>query len=329
MATADVALTGGSGLLGGHLIMSLVEGGQAVRAVVRSDEAAGKVETLGAEPVVADLFDHDTFRDAVWGIPVLYHVAGVNQTCPDDAGWMDRVNIDGTRAVVRAAADAGVGRVVYTSSAAAIGEANGMIGTEATRHSGTYLSRYARSKHLAEIAAFEEAAEHGVDLVAVSPSSVQGPGRAGGSAKILLYALKAKRPLLVDVKVSLVDIEDCTAGHIAAAERGRAGERYLLSGSTTSVSDLVAMAGAEGGVDIDPHWLSEGFVRSFGSFGARIAGLVSQDICPDLVATLLHGHRFDGSRAERDLGIEYTPIEQTIARTVEWFQAEGLVAEYK
>nr|MDJ0955186.1 NAD-dependent epimerase/dehydratase family protein [Acidimicrobiia bacterium] len=246
MTTADVAITGGSGLVGGHLLSTLVKGGRAVRAIVRSDAAARRVEELGAEAIVADLFDHDSFRDAVWGVPVLYHVAGVNETCPSDARWMDHVNIDGTRAVVAAAADAGVGRVVYTSSAAAIGEANGMVGTEATRHSGTYLSRYARSKHRAEIAAFEAAGEHGVDLVAVSPSSVQGPGRSGGSAKILLYALRAKRPLLVDVKVSLVDIEDCTAGHLAAAEQGRSGERYLLSGSTTSVPDLVAMAGSAG-----------------------------------------------------------------------------------
>lgn len=322
---ADVALTGGSGLVGGHLLRSLVEAGADVTAVVRSSEAAASVESHGATAAIADLFDHDAFRDAVWGARTLYHVAGVNETCPRDPELMDRVNIEGTVAVIRAAHDAGVGRIVYTSSAAAIGEAAGMVGTEATRHSGSYLSRYARSKHLAEVAAFDEASRLGVDLVAVNPSSVQGPGRSGGSAKILLYALKAKRPRLVDVKVSLVDIEDCTAGHLAASARGRNGERYLLSGATTSVSDLVAMAAEGAGVEISPRWLSEGFVRSFGMFGSRIAGMFTDDVCPELVATLLHGHRFDGSRASHDLGLEYTPIEETISRTIAWFQSEGLV----
>ena len=325
MTRPDIAITGGSGLVGGHLLSALVERGSRVRAVVRSDEAAAAVASSGAEPVIADLYDHDSFRDAVWGVPLLYHVAGVNETCSKNPGEMDRVNIDGTRAVVGAAADAGVGRIGYTSSAAAIGEAAGMVGTEATRHTGTHLSRYARSKHLAEVAAFEASAEHGIDLVAVSPSSVQGPGRSGGSAKILLYALRAKRPYLVDVKVSLVDIEDCTAGHIRAAEYGRAGERYLLSGSTSSVSDLVAMAGSAGGVEVNPRWLSEGVVRSLGGVGARLAGMFASDICPELVNALLHGHRFDGSKAMRDLGLEYTPIESTIERTVAWFEAEGLI----
>lgn len=325
MANPEVSLTGGSGLVGGHLLTTLVDSGTSVRALVRSSEAAEKVASLGATPIVVDLFDHDGLRDAVWGTSVLYHVAGVNETCPRDPSVMDRVNIEGTRAVIAAATDGGVGRIVYTSSAAAIGESAGMIGTEATRHNGSYLSRYARSKHLAEVAAFEESERLGVDLVAVSPSSVQGPGRSEGSAKILLYALRSNRPLLVDVKVSLVDIEDCTAGHLAAAERGRSGERYLLSGSTSSVSDLIAMAGTEAGIEVRPRWLAEGTVRTIGGVGARVAGMFTSEICPALVTTLLHGHRFDGSRAERDLGIEYTPVEQTIARTIEWFRSEGLV----
>lgn len=325
MAKPEVALTGGSGLVGGHLLSSLVERGTGVRALVRSSEAAEKVAALGAKPIVVDLFDYEGVRDAVWGTSVIYHVAGVNEPCPRDPSAMDQINVEGTRAIIAAATDGGVGRIVYTSSAAAIGESAGMIGSEATRHNGSYLSRYARSKHLAEIAAFEESERLGVDLVAVSPSSVQGPGRSGGSAKILLYALRSNRPFLVDVKVSLVDIEDCTAGHLAAAERGRAGERYLLSGSTANVSDLVAMAGTEAGVEIHPRWLSEGTVRTLGGVGARVAGMFSSDICPELVSTLLHGHRFDGSKAERDLGIQYTPIEQTIGRTVSWFKSEGHV----
>ena len=326
MAT-DVAITGASGLVGGHLAARLVADGARVRAIVRSHEAAAKAGERGAEPTIVDLFDHDGLRDAFWGAEVVYHVAGVNETCSRDPGAMDRVNIDGTRAVIEAAADAGVGRVVYTSSAAVIGEPQGTIGHEETAHSGIFLSAYARSKKLAEDVAFETAGRRDVDLVAVLPSSVQGPGRATGSARILLYVLTADRPRLVDTKVSIIDIDDCTAGHIAAADKGRRGERYLLSGATLSVAEAVSLAERITGDSIEPRWLSESMVRTWGGLGARLAKLFrpSAEICPELVATLLHGHRFDGSRAERDLGITYTPIEDTFRRTIEWFRSEGRI----
>lgn len=326
--TSDAALTGGSGLVGGHLLRSLVASGLSVTAIVRSAASAAKVAADGGTPVIVDLFDASGLQEALWGIPILYHVAGVNETCPSDPSAMDHVNIEGTRSIVAACAASGVGRVVYTSSAAAIGEGEGMIGAEATRHQGTYLSPYARSKHMAELAAFAEASAHGVDLVAVNPSSVQGPGRSGGSARILLYALRAKRPVLVETKVSLIDIEDCTRGHRAAAAKGRAGERYLLSGATLSVSDAIAMAERITGTTISPRWLSPGTARVVGRSAARLVNLVkpSADVCPALVDTLLHGHRFDGSRAERDLGISYTPIEDTFRRTIGWFVEQGLVA---
>jgi dihydroflavonol-4-reductase len=326
---ADVALTGGSGLVGGHLLSALVAGGTTVRALVRSEEAASKVASLGAEPFVVDLFDHDAVRDAAWRAGVMYHVAGVNRTCVRNPSEMDHVNIDGTRSVIHASADAGVGRVVYTSSAAAIGERRGIVGNEEIVHGGDYLSPYARSKHLAEIAAFEQAEASGIDLVSVNPSSVQGPGRSGGSARILLRVLRSRRPYLTDTYISIIDINDCTAGHIAAAERGRAGERYLLSGATLSVREAVELVEEVSGVAIHPRWLSESAVRNLGRPLARAIAVFKPDadVCPALIDTLLHGHRFDGSRAERELGISYTPVADTFARTIDWFRDEGLLGE--
>ncbi|RLE12544.1 MAG: hypothetical protein DRJ28_08920, partial [Actinobacteria bacterium] len=206
---AEAFVTGGSGLVGGQLLKTLANNGVATAALARSDDSSAAVASLGAEPVRGDLFATQVLKEAMWGVDVVYHVAGVNETCSRDPGCMDRTNIDGTRSVIGAVAAAGVRRVVYTSSAAAIGEREGMIGVEHTVHSGEYLSGYARSKHLAELAAFEEADRLDVNLVAVNPSSIQGPGRAGGSAKLLLRVLNARRPLLVDSTLSFVDIVDC------------------------------------------------------------------------------------------------------------------------
>jgi len=320
-------LTGGSGLVGGHLLERLVASGTRVSCLVRSGAAEQTIIGRGGDPVRGSLFDVEGLASAMSGADVVFHVAGVNDTCPRDVSAMDRVNVEGTKAVIAAAAAGGVGRVVYTSSAAAIGERSGTIGTEATEHCGEYLSPYARSKHLAEVAAFDEASVRGVDLVAVSPSSVQGPGRASGSAEILLRVLNTKRPILVNTILSIVDIEDCTAGHIGAARLGRPGERYLLSGRSIGVGDAVELMSSIVGREMRPRWISEATARRLGIPATRVLAWVhpTAGICPALVRTLLHGHRFDGSRAERELGITYHPIEDTFSRTIAWFANEGLI----
>ena len=326
---SEVFVTGGSGILGGHLISRLVEEGGTVRALARSESARDAVTAKGASSIEADLFDTKALRDGMWGADVVFHVAGINETCPRNRPAMDRVNIEGTVSIVQAAAASGVRRVVFTSSATAVGELQGTIGTEHTVHSGEYLSAYARSKHLAEVAAFAEADRLGVELVAVLPSSVQGPGRATGSAALLLRSLNSRRPLLFDATLSIVDIEDCTTGHIRAAEYGRAGERYILSGATLKVTDAVVLLSEVVGRTISPRWLSEGAVRSVGMAAARVAGVVrpSVGVCPALIRTLLHGHRFDGSKASTDLRFAYIEMSDTMTRTVAWFRGQGLIRD--
>lgn len=324
---AEAFVTGGSGLVGGQLLKALASSGVSTRALARSDAASAVVGSCGAEPVRGDLLDADALKEGMWGVEVVYHLAGVNETCSRDPGLMERTNIEGTRSVIGAAAVAGVRRVVYTSSAAAIGEREGTIGTEQTVHSGEYMSAYARSKHLAEQTAFEEADRLGVDLVAVNPSSVQGPGRSSGSAKFLLRVLNGRRPLLVDTTLSIVDMADCITGHITAATYGKSGERYILSGATISVAEAVDLLSVAVGREINPLWVSMDLTRAVGMTVARLAAIIrpSLGVCPELITTLLHGHRFDGSKAARDLHFTYTEVSDTILRTVGWFEEEGLL----
>jgi dihydroflavonol-4-reductase len=324
-------VTGGSGLVGGHLIGGLVSKGWSVDALVRSSDAAEKVTALGASPVPGDLFDTSGLADAMGRAAIVFHVAGVNDTCPRDPASMDRVNIEGTRSVVAAAAAAGVERVVYTSSAATIGEATGVLATEATPHSGGFLSPYARSKYLAEQAAFAEANRLDVDLVAVNPSSVQGPGRATGSAEILIRILNSTRPILVDTNISIVDIEDCTMGHIAAATHGEPGARYLLSARPITVADAVSVTAEFLGQPIRPRWVPARAAKMVGLPLVWVAGKMrpGAGICPALVRTLLHGHRFDATRATEQLGVTFRPATETLERTAEWLLAKGYVQEQR
>jgi dihydroflavonol-4-reductase len=322
-----IFLTGGSGFVGGALIDALRDRGDHVVALARSDAAAAAVRERGAEVARGDILDEDAVAAAMAGCELVFHVAGVNTLCPSDPVALFHVNVRGTEAVVRAAARAGVGRVVHTSSAAALGEARGTVGDENSPHRGSYLSAYERSKHEGEIAAFEAARHVGVELVSVNPSSVQGPGRSAGTGRILIAYLNGRLKAFVDTQLSFVDIRDCTAGHLLAAERGRPGERYVLNGATLASPEALEIVGELTGVRERPRMLP-GVLASVAAAIVEDAFLIAgrtPPFCREMVRTLLHGHRYDGSRATRDLGLAYTPIGETLSRTVEWAVGAGLV----
>jgi dihydroflavonol-4-reductase len=240
---------------------------------------------------------------------------------------MRRVNVDGAAAAVHAAARARVPRLVHTSSAATIGEPPGTVGREDTPHRGWYLSTYERTKTEGERAVLAAAEATGQDVVLVNPSSVQGPGRAGGTGRFLLAFLDGRLKVFVPTTVSLVDIADCIEGHLLAAERGASGERYLLNGMALPIRDALALASDVVGVERTARLLPRSVASVAATVverGSRLAGR-KPPVCREMVRTLLHGHRYDGSRAERELGLRYTDPRETVARTVEWARSAGLL----
>lgn len=323
----DALVTGASGFVGGALVRRLVADGGDVRALVRSTAAAEAVERLGAHAVIGDLLDEDSLRGLADACRTVFHAAGLNATCLRRPARLDRVNVDGTVALLRAAARSNVRRVVYTSSAATIGEPAGTVATEDAPHRGRYLTAYERSKHRAEVAALDEAERLGLDLVSVNPSSVQGPGRAGGSARFLIHALRPGVRLAVRTTVSLVYVDDCVEAHLRADRSGRPGARYLVSGWTAPVEELLEILGIVVGRDIRARWVP----RRAAALAATLAGaawwLAGRDapVCAETARALLHDHAVDGGKAERDLGLRYTPPAEWLTATVAWFRAQGLL----
>lgn len=321
-----VLVTGGSGFLGGALVERLIGQGRDVRALARSPDSTARVTSLGASAVSGDVLELESLVEAMRGCEAVFHAAGVNAMCLRDPRPMYRVNIEGSGNVVRAAVATGVRRMVYTSSASAIGEVRGTLGREESPHRGSYLSHYERSKHLAERRVMSWARQLGLDVVCVNPSSVQGPGRLGGSARLLLDLVNGKLPVVVQTDLSIVDIEDCTTGHLLAEDRGAGGERYLLNGFTIGVREAVGvlrrLTGRPGRVRFAPRWL----VPVAGEVAQAAGVLARRDLplCREAVRTLLHGHRYDGSRVERELGLAYTPMERTVRRTLAWYAERGL-----
>jgi len=320
----SVFVTGGSGVVGSALLTRLVSKGYETFAMARSPEASSTVEQLGAKAIRGDILDFD--ETVLEGIDVVYHVAGVNELCPRDPDSMRLVNVEGTRNVVQAAHRAGVRRLVYTSSVAVLGHRAVGLTDESLIHSGRFVSHYAATKWEAEKVAFSEVGS--CEVVAVNPASVQGPGRATGTAKIILDLAADKLPVLTDTSISIVDVNDCAQGHILAAERGVPGERYILSGFTVTIPEALALltelTGRVSKTRLVPAWALRPLGPMVGltarRFGFSLGGL---ELCREILDNLLIRHTYDGSKASRELGLEYRSAASTLGALLTWAESEG------
>lgn len=327
MTDGAVFVTGGSGFVGRAIVERLVADRRHVVALARSDASARLLESLGARPVRGDVLDTAALVAGMRGCEAVYHAAGVNAFCLPDPTPLFAVNVRGSRNVVDAAAAAGVRRLVYTSSAATLGETRGTVGNEQSNHRGWFLSAYERSKFEAERQVLSAGPERGLEIVCLNPASVQGPRRTGGTARLLLEYVNGRARVVVDSRLSVVDIADCAEGHLLAEARGRPGERYVLCGATLTVSEALALLASAAGIERRPRRLP-GFVALAAAAAVEALGRARgrrPPVCRELVRTLLHGHAYDGSKAARELGLVYTPIEETLRRALAWYADQGLV----
>jgi dihydroflavonol-4-reductase len=322
-------VTGASGFVGGAVVSELIAAGYSVRAPARSRAAQSAIERIGAPGrvavVSADLLQPDSLAEAFAGADLVVHAAGTVASCRRDPSAMLRTNVVGTRNAVTAAARAGVPRFVLTSSAVTIGERPGEVAREDTRHRGWFVSAYERSKAEAEAAAFALARDLGLEVVAVNPASVQGPGRVDGTARLLIAAARGRLPFFVRTRVSFVDVADCASGHVLAATAGRPGERYLLSGATLSSENALEIVRALAGRGRRPIGLPASTVIAAAGAIEAAYRLARRDppICREVAVAIAHGRVYDGSRATRELGLRYTPPEETIRRTLAWLRETG------
>jgi dihydroflavonol-4-reductase len=324
-ATSRVLVTGGTGFLGGLLLTRLVREGRQVRALVRRAGDRERLPTPEVELALGDLADEEALARAADGCEVVYHAAGVNQLCLPDPTPLYQVNVEGTRHLLWAAQRAGVRRVVYTSSAATLGVDQHHRPLDETAPPPPQLtSHYARSKLEAELVALGFTA---VEVVALNPSSVQGPGRVTGTAKVFLDYLNGKLPFDLPSRFGICYTEDCVNGHLLAEAKGRPGQRYVLNTATVSNREAIDLIAVIAGLTDRPRTLplplamaTAACLESF----ARMRG-TRPVLCREAVRTLGQPHLYDGSRAERELGLQYTPLREAMAATVRWYVEQGLV----
>lgn len=326
-----VFVTGSTGLLGNNLVRALVAAGHEVVGLVRS-EARGRrlIGETGARLVRGDMRDVPGFAAALAGCEVVFHTAAYFREYyrrGDHADALEEINVKGTLALMTEADRQGVRRFVHTSSTGAIGATgDGTEADESTLPGALQQANlYFRSKVAGNTAIRAWRPARGMDVVEILPGWMWGPGDAGPTAagQLVLDFLARKIPAVPDGGTCVVDARDVAAAMIAAAERGRAGERYIVAGVYRDVAELLRGLEAETGV-AGPRWqLPYGLIFAF-AFAAEIFAQVTRTevlVTREAVRILHERHRLSSAKAVRELGARFRPLAETLRDTVAWQRA--------
>jgi dihydroflavonol-4-reductase len=320
-------VTGATGFVGWHVTRALRESGYDVRALVRPGPA-DRLQGLDAEILTGDLSDAEALARAMDGTDVVFHVAADYRFAADDT-QVFRTNVSGTRNVMQAAARAGVGRVVYTSSVATLEPDHDDGATEEMpAQPADLIGAYKRSKYLAERVALRWV-DRGLQVVVVNPSTPIGPrdARPTPTGQFVIDFLAGRMPAYVDTGLNLVDVRDVAVGHLLAAERGVSGQRYILGNRNLTLRQILDLIAQIAGVPRArvklPHWVP----LMFACLEERLARLQRRPPRVSREAVKLSQHRmfFDSSKAVRELGLPQSPIESALALAVSWFRSHGYV----
>jgi dihydroflavonol-4-reductase len=318
-------VTGASGFIGANLVRALLAEGWRVRGLVRGE--APSLKGLDVELVRGDLFAPD-LTDAMRGCDGLFHLAAAYSLWRRDRDDVMRANVEGTRAVLAAARAAGVPRVVHTSSVAALGaRADGRPADETHQTPPRELvGAYKRSKYLAERAA-RAAFEAGQDVVIVNPTTPVGPwdAKPTPTGEIVLRFLRGRMPAYVDTGLNLVDVRDVAAGHIAAYERGVAGERYILGNENVSLRELLARLAAIAGSPAPSLRLPRALPLAYAAVGELVLAPlgIRVDVPLDSVRMAKRRMYYDAAKAVRQLGMPQSPVTEALRAAVLWFREHG------
>ena len=331
-----VLLTGASGFIGGNLSLALVERGYQVRALVRPGGNTWAMDSMGSaspgriEKVAGDILEPDSIQRAIAGCRAVFHCAAVYTFWSKDPAVVYRVNVDGTVNLLNAARQAGVDKVVYTSTVATILLPPVGLGVEDdwTGRARLHLTgHYKQSKYRAEQAALAMAAA-GLPVVIVNPTAPVGAWdvKPTPTGRIILDFIRGRLPVLLDTGLNLVDVADVAAGHVLALERGQPGERYILGNCNLTLGEVVDMLSGITGRPA-PRWqIPFGLAMAAAGLEQVIGGkLLGRE--PRIPLEGLRAARrpmyVSAQKAVEELGLPQSPVEDALARAVKWFRDYG------
>ena len=323
-------VTGATGFVGSAVARALVERGEAVRVLARPESDRRNIEGLAVEVAEGDLRDKASLERACHGCQALFHVAADYRLWVPEPDEIYAANVDGTKALMEAAGEAGVTRIVYTSSVATLGlNRDASPADETTPVSlADMIGHYKRSKFLAEAAVRRLVAEAGLPAVIVNPSMPVGPRdiKPTPTGRMIVEAARGRIPAFVDTGLNVVHVADVAAGHLAAFERGRPGERYILGGENMTLGEILAAIARLCGRRAPRLRLPHGLVLPLAYAAeawARLARGGEPFVTLDALRMARKRMYFTSAKAEAELGYQARPAEAALADAVDWFREAG------
>ncbi|HEY1472048.1 MAG TPA: hopanoid-associated sugar epimerase [Candidatus Acidoferrum sp.] len=322
-------VTGAAGFLGSHVTRQLVARGEEVRVLMRASSSNRAISDLPLEYVTGDLRDAASVERAMKGVQRVFHVAADYRLWAKRSQDIYDSNVGGTKNLLAAARAAGVGQLIYTSTVATIAVDRPELPNEFTDSKlEEMIGHYKRSKWMAEQEALK-AAKEGLPVIVAMPTTPVGPWdwKPTPTGKIILDFLNGKMPGYVETGLNFVGVEECAAGHLLVAERGKAGERYLLGAENLTLKEMLDTLAKitslpAPGMKI-PHGVALG-VAYVESTLSRLVGREPQ-IPVEGVKIAQHKMFVDCSRAQKELGFQPGPVAAALERAVRWYQANGYV----
>ena len=308
-------VTGGSGFLGS--------------AVVRASSPRDNLRGLDCEVVVGDLTDRKSLKAALKDVRYLFHVAADYRLWARDPSEIIRANVEGTLNLKREALAAGVERIVYTSSVAAlrVAGATAPVDEAAALSPEEAIGAYKRSKIMAERAVEDMILREGLPAIIVSPTTPIGPRdiRPTPTGRILLDAARGRIPAFVDTGLNFVHVDDVAAGHLLAFEKGRIGERYILGGENLTLRQLLETIAELAGRKAPRIRLPRAPLMPLAFAAERLARLTGKEPLLTLDGLRMSRYRmfFTSAKAERDLGYRSRPYREGVVDALSWFRTAG------
>ena len=331
MSADDVTLvTGATGFVGAAVARALHRAGHRLRLTTRPGSDQRNLSGLPAQIVPLDLANPATFAPALQGCRYLFHVAADYRLWVPDEAAMRRVNIEGSVALLRAAAAAGVERSVYTSSVAALGlDPSGAPAGETTPiRPEHHLGAYKKSKYDAEQAVRALAAA-GQNIVIVNPSTPIGPGdiKPTPTGQMVRDAANGRMPAYVDTGLNIVHVDDVAQGHLLALERGQTGDVYILGGENLMLRELLALIAAQTGRKAPTLRLPIAPLMPIAWVMERIASITGKTplMTPEILAMARKKMFFTSAKAQAKLGYQPRPAAAAVADALTWLRAQGLL----
>ncbi|MGE5476877.1 MAG: hopanoid-associated sugar epimerase [Bacteroidales bacterium] len=316
-----VLVTGASGFVGSAVARALLARGYGVRALLRPGSPRRNLHGLNLEVVEGALGDPAPLD----GCDALVHVAADYRLWVPDPAAMMRTNVEGTRALMLAALDAGIRRIVHTSSVATLGGPT----EDAPARLADMVGPYKRSKFLAEEVVRGLIAERGLPAVVVNPSTPLGPGdiRPTPTGRVVVEAASGRMPAHVDTGLNVVHVDDVALGHVLALERGRVGERYILGGDDISLADMLAVIAARVGRKAPRLRLPLAAVLPVALAAEGWGRITGREpfVTLDGVRMARRPMYFSSAKAEAELRYVHRPATAALADAVEWFRQQGMV----